>query len=80
MLLRYDSSGTLTAQVRFFQALADPQQSSGLHEATVSVLLGDAYGGDGFPDCERGRDGIYVNVALGEGLPSTVSSRSSPRR
>jgi hypothetical protein len=73
VLLDYDSSGTLTAQVRFFQALADPQQTSGLHEATVSVLLGDAYGGDGFPDCERGRDGIYVNVGLGEGLPSTVS-------
>lgn len=73
VVLRYDSSGTLAAQVRFFQALADPQQSSGLHEATVTVLLGDAYGGAGFPDCERGRDGIYVNVGLGEGLPSTVS-------
>ena len=39
----------------------------------ATVLLGDAYGGDGFPDCERGHDGVFLSVGLGEGMPTTVS-------
>ncbi len=57
----------------FFHALADPSQTSALHDALATVLLGDAYGGDGFPDCERGHDGVFLSVGLGEGMPTTVS-------
>jgi hypothetical protein len=72
VLLDYDSSGDLSVKFHFFYALADPTQTSALHDALATVLLGDAYGGDGFPDCERGRDGMYVSIGLGQGTPTTV--------
>lgn len=72
ILIDYDSSGSLSVQLRFFHALADPTQTSALHDALATVQLGDSYGGDGLPDCERGRDGIYLSVDLGDAT-STVS-------
>ncbi len=72
VLLDYASSGTLTARLRFFHALADPSQTSALHDAYAFVELGDSYGGDGLPDCERGKYGIYLTVNVGDGT-ATVS-------
>lgn len=76
ILLQYDSSGTLTAQLHFFHALADSSQTSALHDAYAFVLLGDAYGGDGLPDCETAKAGFYIVVNLGAGLDTTVSDKA----
>jgi hypothetical protein len=74
VVLRYDSAaGSLSAQVQFFSALADPQQTSALHNATVDIGLGDAFGGDGEPDCERSKAGIYVVAGLGDDAAPSVA-------
>jgi hypothetical protein len=75
ILLQYDSSGSLTAQLHFFHALVDSSQTSALHDAFVWVMLGDAFGADGFPDCDASKAGIALTVNLGPGLATTASDQ-----
>jgi hypothetical protein len=72
--VRYDGqTGTISVRVVFFRALADPRQTSILHNATVDVGLGDTYGLDGYPDCSREHHGLYVVASLGDANPPTVT-------
>ena len=66
MTLRYDTTlGSLDLSVVFFHPLADPTNSAALRHASLNVSLGDAYGGNQGPGCDRGRDGIFVEAGLG---------------
>jgi hypothetical protein len=76
MVLRYDTTaGTLNVRLIFFHALANPDSTSSLRQAFAQIELGDAYGGDnGASGCSRGKDGLFIEAALGNNDPPSLGS------